>query len=488
MSAPVTTNEKREAMTQTIEHVAPGDLIIEANVREDTKVTAEWVAHLKEVGVIVPILVERNHAGGLNVIDGQRRTLGAIEAGLVTVPVFVAEGNSADVARIMTQVAVNEQRAGLNESEHVAAYQQLSLFGVSASEIAKKTGAKKETVKKALAVAGNAAAAAALEGHEVTLDQAAVMVDFEDDADAVKQLLKAAESSPAQFDHLVATLMRKRLLRIHREELTAELEALGVLILAPATGSYSGVAEGEPAVIRFDRIALSATPTVPLMVADIEDPARMAGRVVETWGGGGGGGTGTWAELQFFILEEHRGDLVSLENATHVLTPEQAEAAAKREADEYLKRARREALDTAAQVRAEWLVGFFQRPKRPNGLAFVAASAAIGGMEALPSKVTESAAEMLGVAFSRFTSAPGQVADYLASNPAKAERVLTALAVLDNENNLTVSPWQRVDDQIGAYFAQLAAWGYGVSEVEESLIPDPTPVPDADVDDDEGDE
>ena len=470
-------------MTQTIEHVAPGDLIIEANVREDTKVTAEWVAHLKEVGVIVPILVERNHAGGLNVIDGQRRTLGAIEAGLVTVPVFVADGNSADVARIMTQVAVNEQRAGLSESEHVAAYQQLSLFGVSASEIAKKTGAKKETVKKARAVAGNAAAAAALEGHQVTLDQAALIVEFDDDADAVKQLTKMATADPSRFDHLVATLSKKRELSAHRERLAVEAAASGAQVLLPADGHWAGTAEGEPAVTRIGSLAMPDNPTEPLTVADVADPARLAVRVISAYEDEGNGYR-NWATLQWFVLTEHVGDLMELQYAEREMTPEAAAQAAKREADDYLRRARLEALATAAEVRAEWLVGFFQRAKRPSGLAFVAASAAIGGMEALPAKATESAAKMLGIAFSRFSSASAQVADRLASDSAKAERVLTALAVLDNEHNLVVSPWQRVDAQIGVYFAQLAAWGYGVSEVEESLIPVPTPAPAVD---DEGD-
>ncbi|MGY4859531.1 ParB/RepB/Spo0J family partition protein [Cryobacterium sp. AP23] len=476
-------------MTQTIEHVAPGDLVIDANVRADTKVTAEWVAHLKEVGVLVPLLVERNHAGGLNVVDGQRRTLGAVEAGLATVPVFVRDGNSNDTARIMDQIAVNEQRAGLTEAEHVAAFQQLSLFGVPASEIAKKTGAKKETVKKALAVAGNAAAAAALNGHQVTLDQAATMVEFDDDPDAVKQLRKMAESDPSRFDHLVATLTKNRELRAHRALLTEEAEAAGARVLKPAGGHWADLAEGEPEVKRLGGLALPGTPTVPAAPADVADPVHLAARVISDYAIVGGSYR-DWAKLQWFVLSEHVGDLVELQYAKQEITPEAAAQAAKREADDYLRRARLDALATAAQVRAEWLAGFFQRAKRPSGLEFVATSAALGGMEALPSKVTESGAAMLGMKFSRFSSAPDQIAEHLATNPAKAERILTALAVLDNENNLTASPWQRVDGQIGVYFAQLAAWGYGVSEVEESLIPVPDPAPAADdaADDEGGDE
>lgn len=484
MSGTGTTKQNRNDMTQTIEHVAPGDLIIDANVRADTKVTPEWVAHLRDVGVIVPIIVERDHAGGLNVIDGQRRTLGAVEAGLVTVPVFVRDGNSGDTARIMDQIAVNEQRAGLSEAEHVAAFQQLSLFGISASEIAKKTGAKKETVNKALAVAGNAAAVAALDGHQVTLDQAAVMVDFDDDPDAVKQLTKMAESDPSRFDHLVATLTKNRELRAHRAVLTEEAEAAGARVLKPAGGHWADLAEGEPEVKRLGGLALPGTPTVPATLADVADPAHLAARVISDYTIVGGSYR-DWAKLQWFVLSEHVGDLVELQYAKQEMTPEAAAQAAKREADDYLRRARIDALATAAQVRAEWLVGFFQRPKRPNGLAFVAASTALGGMEALSSKPADSAVEMLGMKFSRFSTVPAQIAEHVASNPAKAERILTALAVLDNERNLVASPWQRTDDQIGVYFAQLAAWGYGVSEVEETLIPVAEPAPAAEAEDDD---
>ncbi|TFD41724.1 hypothetical protein E3T37_03470 [Cryobacterium sp. TMT2-10] len=100
---------------------------------------------------------------------------------------------------------------------------------------------------------------------------------------------------------------------------------------------------------------------------------------------------------------------------------------------------------------------------------------------------TERAAEMLGFRFTVGTAA-AELADYLDRNPAKAERVLTALAVLHNESNLNAATWQQTGAQIGVYFAQLAAWGYGVSEVEESLIPVPVEIAAALDDDDDEDE
>ena len=50
----------------------------------------------------------------------------------------------------MTQVVENIQRAELTEADEADAYHQLSLIGVSAAAIAKKTGRTKTTVEGAL--------------------------------------------------------------------------------------------------------------------------------------------------------------------------------------------------------------------------------------------------------------------------------------------------------------------------------------------------
>src|ERR1700752_3923775 len=61
----------------------------DANVRDAAAIDAEFVASVKEHGVLTPIAAVRGRDGVVRVRAGQRRTLAAREAGLPTVPVYV---------------------------------------------------------------------------------------------------------------------------------------------------------------------------------------------------------------------------------------------------------------------------------------------------------------------------------------------------------------------------------------------------------------
>ncbi|MCJ1698072.1 ParB/RepB/Spo0J family partition protein, partial [Rathayibacter caricis] len=187
--------------TGTIQHVAPADLIIEANVRTSAPVTPEFIASIRENGVITPVLARRDEHGNVIVRAGQRRTLAAREAGVPTIPVYVVEGDETTADRIVQQIIENDQRAELSTADRTAAWAQLSFDGVSAASIAKRTGTKTATVKKGLAVAESATVTSVLHEHELTLDQAAVLLEFEEDEQTRAQLIKVATTDPAQFVH-----------------------------------------------------------------------------------------------------------------------------------------------------------------------------------------------------------------------------------------------------------------------------------------------
>jgi len=68
--------------TPTLEMLDPTALIVDINVRKDAALTPEFVASIKEHGVIEPVIAHRNDDGTVHVRMGQRRTLGAIEAWL----------------------------------------------------------------------------------------------------------------------------------------------------------------------------------------------------------------------------------------------------------------------------------------------------------------------------------------------------------------------------------------------------------------------
>jgi ParB family chromosome partitioning protein len=80
-------------------------------------------------------------------------------------------------------VVENIQRAELTEADEADAYHQLSLIGVSAAAIAKKTGRTKTTVEGVLKAKASNAGAAAL-GKGYTIDEALIMAEFEGNQDA----------------------------------------------------------------------------------------------------------------------------------------------------------------------------------------------------------------------------------------------------------------------------------------------------------------
>ncbi|PPG19044.1 hypothetical protein C5C74_08095 [Rathayibacter sp. AY1E8] len=108
--------------------------------------------------------------------------------------------------RIVQQIIENDQRAELSVADRTAAWAQLAFEGVSAAAIAKRTGIKTDAVKKGLAVAESATVTSVLHEHELTLDQAAVLLEFEDDADARANLIEVATHDPARFEHTAQTL------------------------------------------------------------------------------------------------------------------------------------------------------------------------------------------------------------------------------------------------------------------------------------------
>ena len=82
----------------TLEHLDPHSLTLELNVRDDADLDAQFVASIKEHGVLNPIAAVRTDDGAVWVRAGQRRTLAAREANLSSVPVYVRPASASDEA------------------------------------------------------------------------------------------------------------------------------------------------------------------------------------------------------------------------------------------------------------------------------------------------------------------------------------------------------------------------------------------------------
>ncbi|MFC7959099.1 ParB/RepB/Spo0J family partition protein [Rhodococcoides kroppenstedtii] len=265
MNAPTqtATPATEPAADAVLVRVDPTTLDVAENVRDsvDLDATPEFVASIREHGVLHPILAVRREDGTLAVVDGQRRTLAAAEVGAATVPVIVREQDTdtqgAQVSRIVEQIVSNDQRSALTDGQRAAGVAQLLDLGVSVKETAQALSMTQKAAKTAAKVGGSAAARSALDAGQLDLEHASIVASFEQmgDTDAVAQLLDAAEHRPFNFPHLARRLTEDRKTARERTKALVPYGEAGHPLLEtdPETGEdvwlYAGevrTAEGEP--------------------------------------------------------------------------------------------------------------------------------------------------------------------------------------------------------------------------------------------------
>ena len=197
----------------TLEHLNPHTLMLATNVRDQADLDAQFVASIKEHGVLIPIGAVRGDDGQVRVRAGQRRTLAAREAGLSTIPVYVRPatggGEQAEIVeRVSEQIVENDQRRQLTDAQRARGIQQMIDAGLSVTKVAKKLSVAKDTVKAAEAAAKSTVAMDALTSGQLSLGEAAAITEFEDMPGAVDRLLGVAGTR--RFEHTVAQLREER--------------------------------------------------------------------------------------------------------------------------------------------------------------------------------------------------------------------------------------------------------------------------------------
>ena len=109
---------------------------------------------------------------------------------------------------------------------------QLALLGLSAAAIARRLRSPKKHVESALAVRGSELARAATARYDfLTLEQSAVIADFEDDTEAVKALVAAAKQGDVQFQRAAQSAAEDRDRAHGRAALLDALTEAGVTVL-----------------------------------------------------------------------------------------------------------------------------------------------------------------------------------------------------------------------------------------------------------------
>lgn len=438
-------------MLGTIEHIDPAQIEVETNIRTTVKLDPGFVASIREHGVITPVGCRRTEDGTVTVRIGQRRVLAAREVGLATVPAYIVEGDDSTVERLLEQFVENEQRAALTEPERAAFFQQLAFEGLTVPQIAKRTNVPKKVVEAGIKVAESEFAQKVATKHEVTLDQAAAIMEFEGDKDAVNRLVQYAEDAPEQFAHEV---QRQRDEQVRREEVATEQANLieqGYTILHEA-----------PYYDDKDTARLSDLTTKDGADLTVEDLVGLGKdrQAYVVWG---------WSGLTTTVYV-HNFKTYGFKKRTNTTAGPMTD---QQKSERKILIANNKAWDSAETVRREWLTAFLARktlPKDASQFVAVALTAHRTTIVSGLSKGNRLAATLLGLDAQDSEWGASPIDPIASAQPARGRHVALAIVLGAIEDSTGRHTWRNPGRDAVAYFEQVAAWGYPLSEVEHIVL------------------
>jgi ParB family chromosome partitioning protein len=426
----------------------PADLAAHPlNVRHDLGDLTGMVKTIRTVGVIQPFVIVPT-ADGEKVLAGHRRLAAAVEAGTELVPCYVRPDLADDVTQVTAMLVENGQRRDLSVTEEAQGYQQLAAFELSAAQIAKATGQKLGHVKTALTVAGSDVALAVTDRYDLTLDQAATLAEFADDADAVKDLTVTAKRDPRGWDHVVSRLRQDRADAQAAAELVAQLTEAGVTVvdrndLADAAVSISDLLDTDG-----NRITPEGHATCL---------GHMAA-VVKDWSGVG---------AAYFCTDPlGHGHADRFKNRSAAAAPMSDEQ--KEERREVV--ANNRAWRAAQPVRHEFVKSLVARRTPPKGTLRWVTEAVVTSPSQLEKADEDFLAALCGTkpgTHWQRTSGPSAAA---AATDARLPLVLFAQVAGAVEKSMEHPCWRNSSAEQARYLTFLAEVGYATSEVEQLVI------------------
>jgi ParB family transcriptional regulator, chromosome partitioning protein len=202
------------------------------NIRRDLALGPEFTASIQDNGVLVPLRITPD-GDGYRVIEGHRRLAAAARTGQDTVPCDLVPERAGDEAgQYLDMYNLNRHRRPLAPVEEADALFAAREAGATKTRIRKSTGLKAQQVTAALAAAGlSAQTRAKVEDltDEMTLDDLAILADFQDDPKALARLLDAASYSDT-LEHHAQRLRLEREEQAAHQRVRADLEASGIAI------------------------------------------------------------------------------------------------------------------------------------------------------------------------------------------------------------------------------------------------------------------
>jgi ParB family chromosome partitioning protein len=471
------------AVDQVLERVALADVIVDVNVRTDIKLDKSFVSSIRNHGILQPPIGWRGDDGKVRITAGQRRTLAALELELGEIDVIIKPQEIAEAARIVTQLTENDQRQELTESERVFGYKQLAMFGVSADQIARKTNKPKAHVVQALAVAGSDVAVDAIEKHELTLDQAAVLVEFQDNNKAIAELQQLAAERPEMIEHRAQQWRSQIARERHGQSVADKASADGWTVTYRGQYDY-GIPNGHQRVTDLWR---SDDPTkTKLTLDDVKDsPGRVV--LIDVANARGDEAQVTW------LIKDHKkhgyeahSDAWSTSAGKGPLSEEEKEARRQKRID------KAEMID-ATVVRRSWIRDVLLAPGRKkwpdDAIAWLTGSlwhAATHPRDSYSDAIRFTAEHLLGTPFEYSSKAHPKNPDTgeyfrtiaegdvhvmlsLASEPMRYALAISVGRVEELAGNPKAVGFGQ-DLRIAAYLRQLRDWGYTLADVEQRIV------------------
>ncbi|GLZ28122.1 hypothetical protein Lesp02_03120 [Lentzea sp. NBRC 105346] len=187
---------------------------IESNTRQNVVHDPVFWQDIKDNGVEDVIDARRDKDGRVRVHDGKMRTLAARDGGVPAVlvlikPNYVGSERDAEVSRIFSQLRLNEYRNDIPHADKMAALQQLVLLDVSAEDIAQQRHIDVKEAKKIVTTVKSAAAVESAK-YDLTIDEMALIAEFDGDDAATDALMHTAASDRYNLRYKAAELRRER--------------------------------------------------------------------------------------------------------------------------------------------------------------------------------------------------------------------------------------------------------------------------------------
>lgn len=483
-------------MTHTYEQINPTHITIGDNVRLDPRLDTDFIASIRERGVLEPVLLYRDGDGTLTVLAGQRRTLAARAAGRTTIPALVSDTPPDQADRLVDQYVENEHRAPLTNSERITAIEQMALAGLSDHQIAKRTATPKATVQAAKA----AAQAPALREYadQLTLDQAAALTEFDDDPDAVEALLAAATTG--RFDHVAQRLRDDRAEAAHRAEFAATLTDQGLTVIDdPGYGDTTPIrrltrlTDDDGTDLTPDTHAQCPGHAAYITTAwrtPTTDDQEPAGDVDDQDDDQNGDEDEPWVpQVQVLVAGYVCTDFAAHGHHDRYASTNASPSGTKRVADmtdterEAATAARRNVIESnkawkaATQVRRTWITTFAQRKTAPTGAEAYLARVLIGGHG--HETASHEALTLAGFpgrdGTTSWTAASEQrAADATGTaSPKRALQIGLAVAVAMWEERTHPNTWRNPSSHDLDTLARLKDWGYPTSDLEDRMLTSP---------------